>query len=88
MHRDFVDVAEKAHDPLGGRAPKYLRGRADLLEATVVHDGHAIGQVKRVLAVVSDQDRRDVRLVVEVPKPHSELVTDARVERPKGLVKQ
>src|SRR5438093_7098737 len=83
-----VHVAEEVHDERVGGMLEDLLGRARLLDASVVHDDDAVGDLERLLLVVRDEHAGHVQLVVQVPEPLAELLAHAYVERPEGLVEQ
>ena len=65
-----------------------LLGRADLLDAALVHDHDAVGHLERLLLVVGDEDAREVDLVVQPPQPAAQLLAHLGVERAERLVEQ
>jgi len=86
--RHQVDVAEKLQHERRGRAVVDLVGGADLLDAALVHDDHAVGDLERLLLVVGDEDAGHVDLVVQPAQPAAQLLADLGVERAEGLVEQ
>ena len=62
QHDRFAD--ETVHER-GRRMVVDLAGRADLLDAALVHHHHAVGDFERLFLVVGDEDRGDVDLVVQ-----------------------
>src|SRR5262249_43042845 len=59
-----------------------------LLDAAAVHHDYAIGDVHRLLLVVSHDHRRRVRLVVQAAQPLAQFLADTGIERAEGLVEQ
>ena len=59
-----------------------------LLDAALVEDDDAVGDVHRLLLVVGDQDGGDVDLVVQPAQPRAQLGADLGVERAERLVEQ
>jgi len=70
---------ERPHQP---RAP------AHLLDEPPVEHHHLVRQIKRLLLVVGDDDRRDADGADDLLQPGAQLLADHRVERAKGLVEQ
>src|SRR5262249_26727574 len=83
-----VHVAEEVHHERIRRLLEDLGRRADLLDASLVHDHDPVGHLERLLLVVRDEDAGDVDLVVQPAQPRAQLLTDLRVERTEGLVEQ
>src|SRR5437870_2904517 len=83
-----VHVAEEVHDERVGGVLEDLLGRARLLDASMVQDDDAVGDLERLLLVVRDEHAGHVQLVVQAPEPPAELLAHAGVERPEGLVEQ
>ena len=78
----------KRHDEAVGRALVELARGADLLDAALVQDDDAVGDVHRLLLVVGDQHGGDVDLVVQAAQPRAQLGADLGVEGAEGLVEQ
>src|SRR6266540_1926510 len=84
---------EREHELVRGPLVEIMR-RADLLDATVVHEHDVVGDLHRLLLIVRDEHRRDVHLVVQPaqlvhsladlvlrPPPHGEPERDVVGDR-------
>ena len=78
---------ERHHELVRGHVVELLRP-GDLLDAAVVHDDDAVGDLHRLFLVVRDDHGRRVRLVVQPAQPGAQLGADARVERAERLVEE
>ena len=67
---------------------KISAGRADLLDAALVHDDDPVGDLEGLLLVVRDEDAGDVDLVVQPAQPLAQLLAHLGVERAERLVEQ
>ena len=65
-----------------------LERRPDLLEAAGVEDGDTVGQLERLVLVVSDEDRGLAGALVDVAQPAPEILANLGVERAERLVEQ
>ena len=65
-----------------------LVGRADLLDTSAVHHGHAIGDFEGLVLVVRDEDAGHADFVVQLTQPAPELLAHLRIERTEWLVEQ
>jgi hypothetical protein len=75
------------HEGRGRVFVDLVRG-AGLLDAALVHDHDAVGDLERLFDVVRDEDGGDVDLVVQPPQPLPQLLAHLGVQRPEGLVQQ
>ncbi len=62
--------------------------RRELLDLPVVEQGDAVGEGEGFLLVVSDEDRGEAELVVDLPERAAKLAADLRVERSERLVEE
>jgi hypothetical protein len=62
--------------------------RADLLDLTLVHHQHAVGQFQGFVLVVGDEDARQMNLVVQAAEPLPQLLPHLGVERAERLIQQ
>ena len=69
-------------------AGRDLVGRADLLDAALVQDGDAVGELQRLVLVVGDEDGGVAGRVVELAQPAAQLLAHLGVERAERLVEQ
>ena len=53
-----------------------------------MHHDHVLGELQRLLLVVGDQHRGQLRLLVQPSQPGAQLDSYARVERPERLIQQ
>ena len=65
-----------------------LRGRADLLDPTVVEHRDAVAHRERFLLVVGDEDERDADLVLYALELDLHLLAQLQVERAERFVEQ
>jgi hypothetical protein len=54
----------------------------------LVHDHDLVGDLQRLLLVMGHEDRGQLDLVVEFPQPAAQVLSDARVQGPEGLVEE
>ena len=83
-----VHVAQELVDERGRRMVVDLLGRADLLDMAVAHHHHPVGELKRLLLVVGDEDRGQAHLVVQPPQPAPQLLAHLCIQRAERLVEQ
>ena len=83
-----IHVSEKVVDE-GSRRPMVdLVGRSDLLDAPLVENSNAVGQLERFILIVSDEDAGDMHSVVEFAEPAAQFEAHFGIERSKRLIKQ
>jgi hypothetical protein len=85
---EAVDVAEELEDEGGGGFVVNLLGRADLLDAGVVHDNDLVGELEGLLLVVGDKDGGEVDVFLEIEEPAAEFLADFGVEGAKRFVEE
>src|SRR5690348_12092579 len=83
-----VHVAEEIENERRRRVIIYLRGRPLLLDPPLVHDDDAVGYFECLLLIVSDEDARDMDLVMQPPQPAAEFDPHLGVEGTKRLVEK
>ena len=83
-----VALADEARDEGRGRRIVDRIGRADLLDAALVEDDDAVGELDRLLLVVGDEDGGVAGLVVDLAEPAAQLAADLGIERAEGLVEE
>ena len=83
-----VRHAEEAGDERRARALVQLRGRAELLDAPVLHHGDEVGHRHRLLLVVRDVHERDADLALDAAQLHLQLAAQLEVQRAERLVEQ
>ena len=81
-------VADERHHELARRVVVELAWAAGLLEAPVVDHGDLVGDLHRLVLVVSHEDRRHVHHVVEPAEPFAQLRADTGVECAERLVEE
>ena len=85
QHDGFAD--EAVHEG-GRRIVVDVAGRADLLDAALVHHHHPVGDFQRLFLIVGDEDRGHVDLVMQRAQPLPQLLAHLGVERAERLVEQ
>ena len=88
LHRQHDGLADEAVHEGGRRIVVDLAGRADLLDAALVHDDDAVGDFQRLLLVVGDEDRGDVDFLMQRAQPLPQFLAHLGIERAEGLVQQ
>ena len=83
-----VVLAEELRDEPALGAAVQLPGSADLLEAAVREDGHAVRDGERLRLVVGDVHRRDAEFALYLPDVPAEPLPEAGVKRAHRLVEQ
>ena len=83
-----VHRADELGDVGRTRIAVHLGRRADLLDAAVVQDGHAVGDGERLLLVVRDVERRDPELELDAADLLAELHPHLRVQGRQRLVEK
>src|SRR4030095_4319553 len=83
-----IDVAEKIVDEGIDWMMIDLFRRADLLDASFVHQNDPIGHFQGFFLIVSDKDAGNFQLVVKAPEPLAQLFSNFRVEGTEGLVQK
>ena len=66
----------------------YLRGRRDLLQHALLHDGDSMGERHRLDLVVRHVDRRDAKLVLHVLQLGTHVAAELGIEVGERLVHQ
>ena len=64
-----VYVSEEVVNEGSRRVIVDLFRRADLFDATVIHDHHAVGDFEGLFLIVSNEDASDVDLIVKLAQP-------------------
>ena len=72
----------------GRRIVVDIAGRADLLDAALIHHHHAIGDFERLFLVVGDEDGGDVDLLMQRTQPLTQFLTHLGIQRAERLVEQ
>jgi hypothetical protein len=85
---EAVGLADEAADEGRDRLVVHLGRRADLLDAALVEDGHAVGQVEGLFLVVGDEDGGHARGVMHAAQFLAQRLADRGVQRAEGLVQQ
>ena len=79
-----IDLSEKVHHELGLGIVEDLVGRADLLDAALVHHHHAVGKFQSFFLIVRDEHAGNVNFVVQTAEPAAEFLPNFSVEAPNG----
>ena len=85
---DDVRRADEPGDERRRRVVVDLVGGPDLLDPPVVHDDDLVRELEGLVLVMRHEQARDPQLAVQIVEPTSELLPDARVQRPERLVQQ
>src|SRR5918992_2888158 len=85
---DEVRLADEVRDEARLRRVVDLPRGRELLDATLVHDRHAVGHRERLLLVVRHVDEREPDLAVEPLEEHLHLLAQLQVERAERLVEE
>ncbi len=85
---EHVRDADETGYELRLRMLVHLRGRAELLDASIVEDGHPVAHRERLFLIVCDVDERDAEIALQIFQEHLHLLAQLQVERSKGLIQQ
>ena len=85
---DPVHRAEKARDEARARAQVDILGRADLLDAAVVHHGELVGHGERFLLIVRHEQEGDADAALHGLQLDAHLLAQLGIERGQRLVEQ
>ena len=67
--RQHIRLANKGRNEGRGRVGVDFLGRADLLDAALVHHHHAGGQFQRLLLIVRDKQAGQTQILVKIAQP-------------------
>ena len=83
-----VNLPHKFQHKTGSRfAPNLIR-RISLLDMTLTHHHHAIGNFRRFFLVVGNKHAGELQLFMQLTQPTTQLFTHLRIERAKRLIEQ
>src|ERR671931_1601389 len=85
---DHVRDADEARDECVRGVLVHLRGRADLLDASLVEDGETVAHRQRLVLVVRDVDERDPEVLLKALEEELHLLAQLQVERTERLVEK
>ena len=80
--------ADEPRDERRGGLVVDLIGRADLLDAALVHDDDLVRELERLVLVVGDEQRRHAELAVQLVEPVPQVLAHPGVQRAERLVQQ
>ena len=83
-----IHIPDELVDKRAGGPVVDLLRRADLLDASLVHDDDFVGDLQGLLLVVGHKQSGQMDFVVESAEPAPEVLPDLGIERSKGLVEQ
>src|SRR3954462_4955188 len=61
---------------------------SELLKLSVVQDRDTVGQLQRLILVVSDEDRGLARALVDIAQPAAKVFSHLRIQSPERLVQE
>ena len=88
LHRQHDRFPDEAVHERGGRIVIDLAGRADLLDAALVHHHHPVCDFERLFLIVGDEDRGHVDFGMQRAQPLPQFLAHLGVERTERLVQK
>src|SRR5271169_4777201 len=83
-----IALTDKLRDKRRKRPVEYFSRRPFLLDAPLVHDENFIGNFKRLVLIVSDEQCRDTSLFMKLQNPFPQFLPHLRIECAERLIEQ
>jgi hypothetical protein len=88
FHVEEIRDSKEVGDELGLRSLVHIPRRSTLDDLATTHHGEAIGELERLLLVVSDEDEGDPNFALNRDQLLAQRLAQLRVERAERLVEQ
>ena len=83
-----IHVSQEIDDKFIGGFVKNFIGRADLLDASLVHDHDPVGHFQGLVLVVGDKDAGDMNLIVQLTEPATQSQANFGIQGAERLVEE